>query len=187
MPLPEQLIDRLSRESAQTPGWSGKILMFSGTVFFIGFAAYIGLVFGYKPYLENQVAELDSQIKTFGQQVPPEEQNKLISFYSQTINLQNIFSRHVVSSQIFKWLEKNTRANVYYTKLSLTSSNNRLNLSGASKTIDDFAGQLLVFQNNPLVLKIAINTFISSANNLWQFDITLFLADNAFSQTAVQQ
>ncbi len=186
MALPEQVIDKLSREQVDTPGWSSRLLMFSGTVFFISIAVYAGIVFGYKPYLENQIASLDNQIKTYGQQIPPEEQTKLISFYSQIANLRNILGSHIVSSQIFDWLEKNTIPAIYYSKLDLLSPSNQLNLAGYSKSMDDFSKQAILFQNNPLVERIAINSVTAAPGDLWQFDITLFLADNALSQATVQ-
>jgi len=186
MALPEQLVERLSREPVQTPGWSGRLLMFSATVFFISIAVYVGILYGYKPYLEKQVADLDNQIKTYSQQIPPEEQTKLVSFYSQIANLQSILASHVISSQLFDWLEKNTVPTIYYSKLDLLSSSNQLNLSGYSKTVDDFSRQMILFQNDPLIERIAINSVTAGANNLWQFDITLFLKKNALSQASVQ-
>lgn len=187
MPLPEQIIDKLSREPAQTPGWSSNLLMFSGTIFLIGMAVYIGVVFGYKPYLQKQVANLDNQIRTFSQQISPDEQNKLVSFYSQVVNLQGILGRHVVSSQMFEWLEKNTEGNIYYTKLNLLTPSSQLNLTGVSKTADDFSKQMIIFQNDPSVKRIAINNFSVATNNLWQFDISLFLTDNLLNQSGVQK
>ena len=187
MALPEQLVDRLSREPVQTPGWASQLLMFSGTVFFISLAIYVGLVFGYKPFLEKEVSRLDNQIKTFIQQIPPEEQNNLISFYSQTINLQNILGGHVISSQLFVWLEKKTETNIYYAKFNFVSPTKQLNLTGVSKTIDDFSKQALAFQNDPIVKRISINSFTVSPGGLWQFDITLFMADGYLSQAEIKQ
>ena len=187
MALPEQIVDRLSREPVQTPGWSGRLLMFSGTIFFISLALYVGIVYGYKPYLEKEVKDLDGQIKSFGQKIPPEEQIKLISFYSQISNIQSVFGNHVASSKFLEWLEKNTETNVYYTRLSLLSFSDQAGLSGVSKTVEDFSKQLIVFQNNPLIQRVAINSFSVSQNNLWQFDITLYMTKGALNQSAAQQ
>ncbi len=187
MALPEQIVERLSREPVQTPGWSRRLLMFSGTIFFISLALYIGIVFGYEPYLKKEVANLDGQIKSFGQQIPPEEQSRLISFYSQMSNIQGVLRNHVASSKLFEWLEKNTETNSYYTKLNLLSFSGQISLAGVSKTVEDFSKQLIVFQNNSLVQRVAINSFNASPGNLWQFDVTLYLTSGALSQSVAQQ
>lgn len=187
MPLPEQLLDRLGREPVQTPGWSSQLLMFSGTVFFISIAVYFGIVFGYKPYLQKEVAALDNQIKTFGKQIPQEEQNKLVSFYSQIVNLQEILQKHVISSKLFAWLEKNTEAGVYFTKFNLAAPTSQINLSGVAKTIDDFSKQIIIFQNDKLVSRISINSVLVSPSGAWQFSVTLLLADGALTQQASAQ
>ncbi|MBI4085377.1 MAG: hypothetical protein HY432_02650 [Candidatus Liptonbacteria bacterium] len=187
MALPEQLVDRLSEKRVQTSGWSGRLMMFSGTVFFLSVAVYVGLIYGYEPYLESRVADLDKQIQTFAQQVPPEDQQKLISFYSQIANLQNILSEHIISSQVFDWLEKNTEASVYYSKFVLLSLTNEISLRGFSRTADDFAAQLSVFQNDPLIEKVAINSFTISSGNLWEFDVTLTLREGTLNKIVSQQ
>ena len=188
MALPEQIVERLSHEPVRTPGWSSRLLMFSGTIFFISLALYIGIVFGYKPYLEKEVANLDGQIKSFGQKIPPEEQSRLVSFYSQISNIQGVFRGHVASSKFFEWLEKNTETNIYYTRMNLLSFSGQVSLAGVSKTVEDFSKQLVVFQNSPLVQRVAVNSFSNvPANNMWQFDMTLYLTNGALSQSASQQ
>ncbi len=190
MALPEQSVERLGREPVQTPGWSSQILMFSVTVFFIGLAVYFGLVLGYKPYLENQVAALDKQIETFNVQIPQEEQAKLVSFYSQVINLQNILDKHPLSSKILSWLERNTSSNVYYSKMTMTAfpgtmNEIQLNLSGFAKSPDDFSKQIVTFQKDPFVRRFIINNFSSPAGGAqWRFETTLFMSGDVTSQFA---
>lgn len=175
------------RESPATPGWSGQLLMFSGTIFFISLAIYFGIVFGYRQYLETQVAALDEQIKSYSRQITSEEQDKLISFYSQLANLNAILKNHVVSSRIFTWLEKNTGTNIYYSKFGFLIGTYQINLSGSVKTVDDFSKQLVVFQNDPAVERVSVNSFASNAA-LWQFDISIFLNRNVLdSEVAKQQ
>ncbi len=187
MALPEQVVDRLSREPVQTPGWSGQLLMFSSTIFFISLAVYGGIVFGYKPYLEKQISNFDVQINDFGKKIPTEEQNKLVAFYSQIVNLRGILRQHVISSQLLEWLEKNTVTSVYYNKMDFSLSSGQLNLVGYSKTVDDFSKQLIVFQNDSVVQRIAVNGLTISANNMWQFNINLFLNSAIINQSTTQQ
>lgn len=190
MALPEQYASRLNQETSEVPGWSGQLLMFSGTVFFISIAVYFGMVFGYKPYLDGQVASLDKQIRSFDAQIPQDQQGKLTSFYSQIINLQNIFNQHVATSKMMAWLEKITSKNVYYSKMSMSSLSGdskviQLNLSGYARTPDDFSKQITAFQQDPLVQKVNAGSFSApSSGSQWHFDITLFMSRNAIIQAA---
>jgi hypothetical protein len=181
MALPEQVIERLSREPLVTPGWSGRLLMFAGTVFFLSLAVYVGLTYGYKPYLNAQVNDLDGQIQRFNQEIPASDQEQLTIFYSQLANLDGMLKGHIDSSSLFEWLEVRTQSNIAFSKLAFSARNGQLALNGAAKTMDDFAEQLAIFQQDPSVQRINVNSLTASANNAgWQFDMMLFL-DPAFA------
>src|ERR1035441_315975 len=112
MPLPQQVINQLSREPSETPGWSGGILLFSGALLLIILAVYFGMIFAYEPYLNGEISSVQSQIATLGQTISPGDQANLIAFYSQIANLQSLLHNHVIFSQFLSWLEQNTEAHV---------------------------------------------------------------------------
>ena len=58
MALPQKVLEQLGREPPKTPGWAGQFLMFSSTIFFVSLVVYIGLVFGYRPYITSEVKKL---------------------------------------------------------------------------------------------------------------------------------
>lgn len=182
MPLPQQVLERLGQEPPRTPGWSGQLLMFSGTVFFVSIIAYLGLAFGYKPYLNSEARKLQGQVQSLGQQIPLERQTKIIGFYSQLANLKSLLAGHVYSSKMLEWLEKNTQVNVYYSKFSLNAQNNQLTIGGVAKTADDLYQQVAIFQGKPEVKKMNLGGISISQNGQWQFDISLFFEPGFFSR-----
>jgi hypothetical protein len=149
MALPQKVIEQLEREPPKTPGWSGQLLIFSGTVFIVCLFIYLGLAFGYQSYLQSEVNKLQDQIQVFGQQIPVEEQAKLIDFYSQIANLRSLISNHVISSRAFSWLEKNIQVSAYVSGFSLDVSASKLTISIRAKTITDFLQQIAIFENLP--------------------------------------
>ena len=181
MPLPQKVIEQLGREPPKTPGWSGQLLMFSSTVFLISLFIYIGLVFGYRSYLLGEVKKAQNQIQAFSQQIPAEEQARLVDFYSQLTNLKSILASHVFSSQIFDWLERNTEANVYFTKFNLAASRSQLTLGGVAKTMEDAAQQIAVFEAQPELEKVSVGG-VSFANGVWQFDLNLIFKTGYFQR-----
>lgn len=186
MALPQTVLERLERETPRTPGWSGQLLMFSGTVFFLSILIWVGLVYGYKPYLFSQLKKAQTQIQAFGQQVPVEEQAKIANFYSQLTNLKNLLGGHVLVSQLFPWLEKNTEVNVYFEKFGLNTKTGEVLLGGVAKTMDDVNQQLAIFSSRQEVKKLSVTT-VSFEGGAWRFDVKLSLNDGYFSQSRGNQ
>lgn len=175
MPLPEKVVEQLSREAPKTPGWAGQLLMFSATIFFLSIFVYTGMKFGYLPYLDSQLKKLDSEIQSFSRKIPAEEQVGLINFYSQLTNLNYLLKNHNSLSRFFEWLERNTEVNVYFSKLSLNASSNQVSLTGVAKSIDDFTVQLRIFQKEPSIDRVNFSNLAVEPTGSWRFDLTLFL------------
>lgn len=180
MALPQTVIEQLGREPPKTPGWSGQLLIFSTTVFTITLFIYLGLVFGYESYLQSGVQKLQDQIQTFGQQIPVDEQNRLVDFYSQIANLKSLISKHTISSRAFAWLEKNTQANAYINKFSADARGNSLDIGVRAKSMPDALQQMSIFESLPEVASIDVGN-VSFGNNWWQFDATIKLASGYFA------
>lgn len=179
MALPQKVLEQLSREPPKTPGWAGQFLMFSATLFFISLFVYLGLVFGYKPYLISEVNKLQDQINSFSQQVPLEEQGKIIDFYSQILNLRSLLENHAATSHLFEWLEKNTQVNVYYERFELNVKTGDLRLGLAGKSIEDINQQLAVFSSKPEVLRMSVSGVVFSGNS-WHSDASLAFGQSYF-------
>ncbi|MBU6500336.1 MAG: hypothetical protein KGJ89_00705 [Patescibacteria group bacterium] len=184
MPLPQKALEQIGREPPKTPGWSRQLLMFSSTVFIFSLLIYFGLAFGYKSYLNTQVQQLQDQIQAFGQQIPLDQQAKIIQFYSQLANLKKLLDNHTISSRIFSWLSKNTQTNVYWTSFSLDSQGGQVSLSGTAKSVADVGQQLAIFQSLPELTSMETNGVSGSGNN-WQFSVDLKFIGGYFSASTV--
>lgn len=179
MPLPQKVIEQLGREPPKTPGWSGQLLMFSSTVFFLSLFIYLGLTFGYEAYLNSGLKKVEDEKQRLAQDVPAEEQSKIVNFYSQIANLQSLLANHVYLSPLFDWLEKNTQTNVYLNKFNLNITSNQLALGGVAKTMEDVNQQLAIFQSRPEIQRMSV-TNITMTLNLWQFDLSLYFEPGYF-------
>ncbi len=175
MAFPAQAVERMVQDSARTPGWSGRLLMFSATLFMTSVFAYLGLVYGYAPYLQKQADTLNVQAKALTQQVQADNQTKIVEFYSQLANLRSILDKHAYSSALLELLEKSTYANVYFTKLSFTASNNQVALAGLARTAQDVPAQIQIFQTTPGIRNVTFNNLVALPGGQWQFDATLTL------------
>ncbi|MGC9968163.1 MAG: hypothetical protein ABSC29_00295 [Minisyncoccia bacterium] len=173
MALPQQVIDRLTREPPETPGWSLGLLTFSCGILAIALAVYFGLTFGYEPYLDAQTAQLSTQINTLTKSISSDDRAKFITFYSEIVNVKTAVANHVVFSRFLSWLEKNTEANVYYSHLAF-SAGNKIALSGAAKTEADVNQQAAIFEAAPEVRAVDLSSVVLSATGgQWQFNMIL--------------
>lgn len=185
MALPQKVLDQLSREPPRTPGWAWQFLMFGSAVFFIALLVYVGLVFGYKPFLSSQLKKTQDKIQAFGQQIPVEEQAKIVNFYSQIVNLKSLIEKHVFTSLLFEWLEKNTQGNVYFEKMDLNTVNSRAILNGVAKNIEDVTQQIAIFESRPEVERVGVGTVNFSAG-AWRFGTTLYFSRGYFLRDGAQ-
>jgi hypothetical protein len=184
MALPQQVVEQLSHGSARTPGWSSGILLFSGSIFLIIVFIYAGLRFGYEPYLNSQLSSLEAQAQKVGQSVSPADEANLITFYSQIANLQLLIKNHVFFSQFLTWLGQNTEANVYYTSM-IFSSSNQIALAGVAKTSADVLEQIAIFEAAPNAAAVSLsNVTFSSSLNGWVFDVVLTMQPSVFMWTS---
>ncbi len=173
MALPQQVIDRLSKEPTGTPGWSFGLLLFSGGIFAISLLVYFGLTLGYEPYLGNQISALKNQIDTAAQAVSASDQARLVTFYSEISNVKTALANHVFVSHLLAWLEANTEANVSYSRFSF-SSGNQVSLAGSAASEADVNQQVAIFQASPVVKSYSLSgVSFSSALNVWQFGVLL--------------
>lgn len=185
MALPQKVLEQLYREPPRTPGWAWQFLMFGTTVFFISLLVYVGLVFGYKPFLSSQLRKTQDKIQAFSQQIPAEEQFKIVDFYSQIVNLKSLIEKHILTSPFFEWLEKNTQGNIYFEQLDLNAANGRAILSGAAKSVEDITQQLAIFESRPEVERVSIGP-TNFSGGAWRFGIVLYFNQGYFLRGGAQ-
>lgn len=183
MPLPQKVIEQLGREPPKTSGWAPGALLFSGGLLFIAVMIYAGLVYGYEPYLTSDITNTQNQINTLSNSISATDQTQLIDFYSQLSNLQTLLQGHVLSSQFFTWLEKNTEANVYYQSFALASGN-QVTMTGDAASEADVNQQVSIFENSPEVQSVAVSSVSSvDGSTDWKFTVTLTMAESIFLQS----
>jgi hypothetical protein len=181
MPLPRQVVEKLSREPVKTPGWSGGVLIYSGALLAVVVALYIGLTFVYEPILRGQISDTESQIAALNKSISAADEEKLATYYSQISNLRSIMQKHILFSPFLTWLEAHTEANVYYSNLSF-SSGYQVILMGVAKTEADVNQQLAILQAAPEVQAANVsNVLLSATDNTWQFGVSLLMKPAIFS------
>ncbi len=175
MPLPQQVINQLSREPAETPGWSFGVISFSAALLVIVIIIYAFLSFVYEPYLNNSLTAVQGKIATLDQSIASGDETQLVNFYSQVVNLRSVLAHHILFSQFLDWLAANTEANVHYSQFSFASGD-QITLAGVAATEADINQQIAIFEASPEVQKLTVsNIGLSNSNGSWTFSATLLM------------
>ena len=181
MPLPETIMQQVGQEAPRSSGWSFGLISFSAGILFIVLFIWAGLVFGYKPYLDNQTAQIQDQISQENQLISPTDQASLINYYSQISNVRTLLSNRENLSGAFRWLEQNTEPNVYYSSFSITAGG-QLALILEATSEADANQQIAIFESSPQVSALTISGVnLSSQANLWESNITMTLDPSVFA------
>lgn len=185
MPLPQKVIEQLGRAPARTPGWSGRILMMSSTIFFIVLGIYVGIAFGMTPYVEGEINTLKRTSETASNAVTDDDRFKIQVFHSQIANIKTLLDQHATFLRFLEWLERNTQENVAYNRLEIKLADRKAVFGGAAKSVKDFVDQAHRYEDDPDVESVQVRSISVSERNGWLFDATLTFHPDFFKQSAV--
>jgi len=173
MPLPEEVINRLSEDRAPAGGWSSGLLWFAAALFLIVILLYAGITFAYEPYVNGKVSATTDQLNSASQSLTTAQSATLINEYSQVSHLRAMLQNHVLFSQLLTWLSKNTAPNVYYNPFSF-GNGAQVTLTVFGKSENDLMQQLAIFEASPDVKSVTISGIsLASVSGYWQTTMTL--------------
>ncbi len=155
------------------------LLIFS--IFLFGFSIFIyfGLKIGYASYLDARSVKLDKNIETLTNKVSKEEQQNLVSFYSQLVNLKKVLEEHSFVSNVYGFLEKNTLPTVYYYEANFLINDESLELKGRADSMETLVGQMTVFDKAPELEKVVLEQLNFEGKEVG-FDATLTFKQDFF-------
>ncbi|MDE2000953.1 MAG: hypothetical protein KGI60_00095 [Patescibacteria group bacterium] len=181
--MPQQFVQNPMNqfESERLPvGWPWRFFMVSFVIFLVSILGYVGLAFGYEPFLNTKVASLDQNITQGAAEVSSTQQQQFIQVYSQIVNLKSLVGDHVFSSNVLFLLQSVTYPQIYYTHADLKTAERTLTLDGVAPTFDILSQQLAVFSQTSAVTGYTLDQSQLN-NNQVQFRVTLKLAPSVFS------
>ncbi|MDO8516450.1 MAG: hypothetical protein Q7S28_04310 [bacterium] len=188
MALPQQAIERMMQEPSVTQGVYGQLLMFTGTIFFIIIVVALGLMFGYQPYLDNKLEDIQSQIQQVSDQMPKTEQDTLANSYSQLVNVQTLLAAHGTASPLVDWLNSVTHPNIYFGNMNYTALNKQLILNGTAKMPSEIAEQIAILERDPHVIRVVVPSLTAETQdgqNSAHFTVNVVLKDDLFKVSSI--
>jgi hypothetical protein len=173
------LEEELKRPDSLPVGWPWRLLLFMAIVFCTMAALYLGMTLGYQPYLNSQIRSLDQEIGQLSQSIDEEQQKRLISFYSQLVNINNLLETRPETSKFFDFLEKNTSGRVYYKSAELSVTEMTAKLEGIATSYSVLAEQIEIFRRASGVERVSLDSSSVGGSGI-DFSATLSLSSGIF-------
>lgn len=134
-------------------------LLISGILIFALTALIaVGLEYGYKPYLEEQVTAVDKQFSSLTKNISEQDQKNMVSMYSQIANLKSILEKRTAVNGVFKFLEEQTIPSVYYSEAAMNGPEFKLSVRGFAPTLTELSQQIAVFEKNKNVHSVVLES-----------------------------
>ena len=155
-----------------------RLLGFSLFVFIVSVFGYLGLVFGYKPYLEDRLASVESEFAALAKEVPAEAQEKVVGFYSQILNVQDVLKEHIYPSRVFAFVEATTNQKVFWNKMTMNAKAATLILEGVADSYGAVTEQLEAYARRSEVVRANLDDSAESGGRV-RFRVALMLKHEA--------
>ena len=159
-------------------GWPWRIFIFSGGLFTLAVLTYFGLVFGYKPFLESRISELDGELNKLAGVTSVEEREEFARAYSRLANAKGLLQSHTAAHKIFPLLERITNQRVNYSTGKLAASGRELELGGFAQSYLALSEQLEAFKQATEIESYLLDQSQKNEDSV-QFKVTLKLKENA--------
>lgn len=157
MPFQSAFEEQLKSGEQLSVGLPWRLSIFMTLIFAFSLFIYIGIDFGYRPYLESGVNKLNKDISNLNQSIDESQQKQIVGFYSQLVNIKSLLGIHkTATSQIFDFIEKNTYQNVKFDNMVVNVANGDIKISGIAPNYEILVKELFLFGQTPNVERVIL-------------------------------
>lgn len=161
-------------------GTPWRLLLFSVFVFGIMLVSYLGLRFGYKPFLESQIQGLDTEIQKLATLMPQAEREQLTKFYFQVVNLKSILEKHVIASKLIPFAERIAHKQARFKSFSFAGDKGTVSIQMNAATPEAFVQQIEMLRSAPEVTSFAMSGVGVDEGGTINFGVVLTLKPELF-------
>ena len=181
MEYPRTLIEeQLQRPEDIEVGWPWRFLVFAIFIFGLMVVIFLGIRFGYEPYLNKKAQGLDTQISEKNQSLNQVQVDNFVKFYSQVFNFKTLLDKHIFGSNILKFLEENTLKALNYTAFGLDMTRQEIKISGITPNYETLSQQLELFRQNDSVKDISFQNSSNNNQGGINFEVSIILKEDLF-------
>jgi len=154
--------------------------VFSKTTFMVFFLVILSLLlYGglllYEKKLSTNLETIKKEISLLAEKRTPEDENAIVAFDTRLSVLKDVFKNHTYWSNFFAKFEDLTISEAFFSDAKFTLADNEITitLKAATRTYTTLAQQMLVFQQDPTVNKVAVSDISLSEKGGIDFNLSL--------------
>ncbi len=117
-------------------GFPWRMLVASVVVFVLTLLIYLGMAFGFEPYLKGQVTAQTAQLNQLTSSMDQTQQQASLNFYSQLYNISKLTASRVDVLPLFSSLEAHTPDGVRLTGAQADLTRGQVELAGTAPSFD---------------------------------------------------
>ncbi len=179
MPLPQNNFNINSGVAPAASGGTWRLFLFFFSILMLLVLGYVGLLFGYKPYLKREIVAREQSLADLAAQVSQAEQEDFLSFYFQLVDIKNLLASHVMSSRALGLLQARVVPRVYFSNLTFSSLESKLTIEAFADSYDSFTEQLQAFATTKEIASYAVSNAVQD-KGLVKFQAVLTLKPEAY-------
>lgn len=143
--------------------------------------AFCYIIFSIKISMQNkQINDLKAAIETVGTEQQLAYEKEVITYQKKINDFAEVFQNHGFSSNVFVFMEAQTRPNVWFQNFSMDQKGAKINLSGEADDMDAFSRQVSIFERNEYVDNInLLNSSLGESDRVG-FNLNLTLNTKIF-------
>lgn len=148
-------------------------------IFYISLGLFAAILIAYLVLLFVNRAQASSRenllrdVRIRQDELRPELVNQIFILESKLGNIQKLAGGHIFTSNILKFLEKNTLPNVRFLTFDFKSDTRRLEMAGDAANYATLTEQIILLERHPQIEKVEFGGLTLGGNNLVNFRITL--------------
>lgn len=162
-------------------GFPWRLMLLTGVLFGLTVLIYAGIAFGYRPYLEQNLLQIDAQLQQVTTSLQADADD-VFGVYSQLYNIQSLSASHMYGSRAFTLLESGTLPSVRLVKADMDMLKGQAILEGVAADYDAVVNQVSAYRNVPGVSSAQLASAQANEDGSISFVTELSIAKNYFSQ-----
>lgn len=170
---------QLTRERLPV-GWPWRFFTVMLIIFLAVVLSYLGLEFGYKPFLNRQLNTLENQANDYQNSIVSAGSQNYINLYSQIINIESLLKTHVNPTAFLSLLASLTDPHVSYSSLNVNAARNEINIGGTAASYAVLASQLQIYENSPEITRVILQSSASNGSSV-TFEVSLLVKPDIFA------
>ncbi len=119
---------------------------------------FLGLKFGYLPFLNSQLENTDKKIEDLTASINEQDAQKIFTFYSQLFNINDLLRSRYSSANLLNIIEANTLKNLYFTSFNFNLEEKQIAIEGIAPSYEALSQEMEILKKAKEIKNIKLES-----------------------------